>query len=263
MGRKLPLGGHPPVEISGDGTVTLKAEKRDTWLLQIRSATQAYIKNDEDVLREIRKILLNGATGHEKWRVDNYVVTQRVRAAEGFALICRERGREVTLRLAANVKSLGENELASATLDAAVRNAGSSLMVFRFDDKRPGYLEPTPIFGAPIGIRREHWTKLLRMQRRSYELIDPSGESWPLGNWRPANLNHLPEDQRYYQEGAPGTLTREQIEAMPLRDLFGPIDHIDDDPFKSLRLLRRGYDGLVSEIRQRRDQTSRKPTETA
>jgi hypothetical protein len=147
---KLPAGSQPPATINADGRVTLKAKNYGAWLLQIRAAERAYIKNDEEVFEQIRRILLNGANGAKRWRVDNYVVTERVRASEGFALLCHQRGREVTLELGTGA-TLGENELASAKLDSTLNSQSSSLMLFRFDDKRPGYMIPTPIFGAPIG----------------------------------------------------------------------------------------------------------------
>jgi hypothetical protein len=61
------------------------------------------------------------------------------------------------------------------------------------------------------------------LRKRGKFLIDESGRPWFDGQ-PPASLSHLTDAQAVYQEGAPGVLTREQLESIPLDELIGPYE---------------------------------------
>ena len=212
----VPFGVHA-VTVDAGGRITLRANRSWACILQLRQVTQNRITNPTAVAEKIRQRLIEG-----NWRVDLCVVTERTECIDGFAHISSRAGREITLVAKSKVSLSKIADLVDVSLVPSYESSQASSFDFPFTDCE---VRATPLFVPGICVDRKLWVKLLRLRKpkRGTFLVDQSGRPWFDGQ-PPANLSHLTNAQAVYQEGAPGVLTPEQLERMPLDELIGPYE---------------------------------------
>lgn len=206
------------VTVEAGGRITLRAQRSWACILQLRQATRNRITNPTEVAEQIRSQLIK-----TKWRPDLCVVTERTECTDGFAGISSHVGREFTFEAKSKVSLIKMADLVAVSLVPSYESSRGSSDDFPFTACE---VPATPLFVPGICVRRKHWAKLVLLRtpkRHGKFLIDESGEPWFDGQ-PPANLSHLTDAQAVYQEGAPGVLTREQLENMPLNELIGPYE---------------------------------------
>jgi hypothetical protein len=209
------------------GSLVLKTTKKNACLLQVKDATSSHLLDVGDVLREVHRQLLDS-----EWSVDLVVVAERIRAQEGFALVCEKKGLTLQLAVEAEIGLLPELEGYGGSLALGVVNETNSSACYRL---LPG---ATPIFTGPIRVRQSLWSDLLGLPPK---LIDPSGgvyqprRSTTTGTGAPSgtgsadrpltagNLTHLSAAERHY-DPARSRFTPQQLRDMPLSVLFEELD---------------------------------------
>lgn len=214
---KVPLG-HIPITADVNGRVILQSHAKQAWMLQLRNPTECHITNDEEVFLQVRDRVLDG-----KWQIDDYVVTRRIRAQEGFALVCYKKGIELAFDVGVGAKVAGVIDLVNAGLAPGYHGGISGYGLYPFAGPA-GYQIPTPTFSAPIGLNQKLWGKLVPHGKKRGLEVSNAARTW--FDISPVNLQNLPPEERLYQAGAPGVLTPEEIQAMPLWELFRPIGDI-------------------------------------
>ena len=220
-GASLPLPLKAPLVVKAGARVTLEAQKEHWFALQMRGAKKAEMTNPTDVRESIRQKYLEG-----RWSLDDYVVIERIRCSDGFAILGEGKGTAFAVTISANLTLLTGHELVKGDLAPEYRTSGFSYDSFIFDASDPHGQYPTPAFAAPMGIHREKWAKLLRTKKFGNVIIDASGKKWPVRK-TPINLRHLPKDQRMYQPGAEGVLSPEEILEIPLDEFFETFESLD------------------------------------
>lgn len=206
------------VTVEAGGRITLRAQRSWACILQLRQVTRNRITNPTEVAEGIRRQLIE-----RKWRPDLCVVTERTECTDGFAGISRHVGREFTFKANSKVSFGKIADLVDVSLVPSSESSGGSSLDFPFTDCE---VRATPLFVPGICVKRKWWKKLVLLRtpkRHGKFLIDESGRPWFDGQ-PPASLSHLTDAQAVYHEGAPGVLTREQLESMPLDELIGPYE---------------------------------------
>jgi len=247
-GASLPLPLKAPLVVKAGARITLEAQKEHWFALQLRQATKAEMTNPTEVRESIRQEYLAG-----RWSLDDYVVIERVRCGDGFAILGEGKGTAFAFTVGASLTLLTGNELVNGSLAPEYRNSDFSYNSFVFDASDPNGQLPTPTFAAPMGIDRKRWARLLGLKRVGNVVVDASGKRWPVGK-TPINLRHLTEEQRLYQPGAEGVLSPDEILAIPLDEFFetfGSLDQVfQSDTAKALEML----ESRFSELARRADQ---------
>lgn len=216
-GAAVPFAAHA-VTVNAGARITLRAKRSTACILQLRQVTRKSIINPTEVAEQIRGKLIESL-----WRPDLCVITERIECKDGFAGISSHVGHEYSFEAKSEV-SLGEiADLVHVSLAPSSESSRGSSHDFPFTDCE---VPATPLFVPGICVRRKWWAKLVVLRtpsRHGKFLIDESGRPWFDGQ-PPANLRHLTDAQAVYQEGAPGVLTRDQLENMPIHELIGPYE---------------------------------------
>jgi DDE superfamily endonuclease len=220
-GASLPLPLKAPVLVKAGAKITLEAQKEHWFALQMRQAKKAEMTNPTDVRESIRQAYLEG-----RFSLDDYVVTERLRCADGFAILGEGKGTAFAVTVVASLTLHTGHELAKGELAPEYRTSGGSYESFMFDASDPNGNYPTPTFAAPMGIDRKQWARLLWMKRYGNVVVDASGKQWPVRK-TPINLRHLPKEQRVYQPDAEGVMTPDEILEIPLDEFFETFESLD------------------------------------
>jgi hypothetical protein len=210
---------HPQIAVDAHGRVSMTSRRRRAWALQLRAGTECHIENDIDVFEEVRHRLLAG-----EWEIDDFVVTQRTRAREGFALVGCEKGFVLELDVGSGLKLVGQNELAQASLATQLATREGSGSFHPFANPPDSSRIPTPSFSAPIGVNQALWGKLVPIgDERGLRVINAAGRVLKAP---PINLKDRGRPERVYRPGLSGAMTPDEIMALPLWELFRPLSEI-------------------------------------
>lgn len=192
---------------------TVVARKRHACVLQIRRATESHLLGVGEVLQGIKNRIGTGPRGADSWPLDSVVVVERIRAKGGFAAISRAAGSGLELKAAGKLPAFADLFTAGARLRISSASSGFLLYEFRT-------LE-TPIFGAPIRVRRDLLDRLLPWRHDGPYIIDPEGRCHYAGHL-PTQLPRLkPEDRSY--DPARSAMTLDEFASMQVEDLFEKV----------------------------------------
>jgi hypothetical protein len=156
-GASLPLPLKAPLVVKAGARITLEAQKEHWFALQLRKATKAEMTNPTEVRESIRQEYLAG-----RWSLDDYVVIERVRCGDGFAILGEGKGTAFAFTVGASLTLLTGHELVNGSLAPKYRTSDFSYDSFVFDASDPNGQLPTPTFAAPMGIDRKRWARLPR-----------------------------------------------------------------------------------------------------
>ena len=191
-----------------DAGLKVTANREHACVLHMRDLSEAWIKDLDAVLRQIKGLLLKG-----EWEVDSVVVARRLEARQGFAAVSLGSGQSF------EAKADGGARLASAAdigrtgfLLASGRGSGS----FLFYDFGPG---STPVFSSAIRVRHDLWARLLPWRHDRGVLISPDGRQY---RELPEGLGgHALEARRY--DPARSSMPHAELSATAVKDLFEEV----------------------------------------
>lgn len=147
--------------VAVQGSVSLTSKRANACLLQAKNATSNRLQDLDTILQAIQTLVVEGT-----WRLDLIVVVERIRALEGFAVICSKKGTGVALDLHAAVEPIPSVEALGGSVSLGSQADESALASFQFSS------EATPIFTETIRIRQ---TFLGRLLGQPPQVIDPTG----------------------------------------------------------------------------------------
>jgi hypothetical protein len=190
------------------GGVELSANREHVCVLDMSDLSEARIGNSEAVLRQIKALLLRG-----EWEVDLIVVTSRLEARQGFALVYRGSARNFEVTADGTARVAGLADLGSAGFVVAPGGGRGDLVFHNF---QPG---STPVFSTIIRVRHDLWDRLLPWRRDGGALIGPDGRRY---RELPEDLSgHALEARRY--DPARSSMSPEELSAMTVEDLFEEV----------------------------------------
>jgi hypothetical protein len=147
-----------------DAGLRMTANREHACVLHMRDLREAWIKDMDAVLGQIKGLLLNG-----EWEVDSVVVARRLEARQGFAAVSLGSGQGFEAKADGDARLAGVADLGRAELQLASRRDRGD---FLFYDFGPG---STPSFSSAIRVKRGFWGRLLPWRRNGGVLIDPDG----------------------------------------------------------------------------------------
>jgi len=191
-----------------DAGLRVTANREHACVLHMRDLSEAWIKDVDAVLRQIKELLLRG-----EWEVDSVVVARRLEAREGFAAVSLGSGQSFEVRADGDAGNAGAADFGRAGFLLASGRASGS---FLFYDFGPG---STPVFSSAIRVRRDLWGRLLPWRRDGDTLIGPDGRPY---RGLPEDLaDHALEARRYDPGKSP--ISPGELSALAVDDLFEEV----------------------------------------
>jgi hypothetical protein len=191
-----------------DAGAKVTAKREHACVLHMRDLSEAWIRNIEEVLVQVKALLLKG-----QWEVDSVVVVRRLEARQGFAAVSLGSGKSFEAKLDADARVIGAADLGSAALLLAPGSTRGDFLVFNFG---PG---STPVFSQAIRVKRDLWDRLLPWRRSGGFLIAPDGRTY---RELPDNLSgHALEARRYDPGNSP--MPPGRLSAIAVADLFEDV----------------------------------------
>jgi len=197
-----------------DAGLRVIANRENACVLHMRDLSEAWIKDMDAVLRQIKGLLLRG-----EWEVDSIVVARRLEARQGFAAVSLGSGQSFEAKADGDARLAGAADLGHAGfLLGSGRGRGS----FLFYDFGPG---STPVFSSAIRVRRDLWGRLLPWRRDDGVLIGPDGRAY---HRLPEDLSSHALKARRYDPGK-SSMSPGELSAIAVDDLFEEIVDLQDE----------------------------------
>jgi len=191
--------------------VRVIAEEPGACILQLIDATEKSVLNREDVLDDIRMLLVRG-----RWDIDAQVVMGRTRSRGGFCAVSLAAGASLELVAAGDRQAIAEAaELDGAQWSLVTGQPAAGFSSFEFSDPT------TAVFSPPVRVRHELWHWLLPWLAEENQLVDPTGRRYAPGDL-PHDLSDLPPESRRY-DPARSALRPAALSAMPLAEVFEEV----------------------------------------
>jgi hypothetical protein len=208
----LAVDSNARVGVPGGGVSTrVKSTRNNATLLQVRDTTTQQVADIPGVLAQLKAAILSGKT---KWRVDQVVVLERIRAAAGFAAISTGTGQVLEFEGAHSLATVDALGMAGVDLRLAstAQNTDFELIVFTEGQ--------TPIFSQALRIRKTFWSRMIPFLKDNWTAYLGEAE-WSLDEL-PWNLDGIPDELASYDpensEISPGELA-----SIPERLLFEEV----------------------------------------
>jgi hypothetical protein len=197
-----------------DAGLKVTANREHACVLHMRDLREAWIEDLDAVLRQLKRLLLEGT-----WEVDSVVVARCLEAQRGFAAVSLGSGQSFEVKADGGAHLAGVADLGHAgfTLSSG-RGRGS----FLFYDFGPG---STPVFSSAIRVRHDFWDRLLPWRHDGGVLIGPDGRPY---HELPEDLSsHALEARRY--DPVKSSMSPEELSALAIEDLFEEVVEFRDD----------------------------------
>lgn len=191
-----------------DAGLKFTANREHAFVLHMRDLSEAWIKDVDAVLRQIKGLMLK-----DKWEVDSVIVARRLEARQGFAAVSLGAGQSFEVKADGAARLAGIADLGRTGFLLSSRRGHGS---FQFYDFGPG---STPVFSSAIRVRHDLWAQLLPWRRDRGVLISPGGRRY---RELPEDLGgHALEARRY--DPARSSMAPGELSAIAIEDLFEEV----------------------------------------
>jgi hypothetical protein len=191
-----------------DAGLRITANREHACVLHMRNLGEAWIRDVDAVLQQIRGLLLRG-----EWEVDSVVVARRLEAREGFAAVSLGSGQSFEVKAGGGASNAGAADLDRAGFLLASGRASGSFLFYDFGSGS------TPVFSSAIRVRRDLWGRLLPWRRKGGALIGPDGRAY---QGLPEDLaGHALEARRY--DPRRSSISPDELSAIAVDDLFEEV----------------------------------------
>ncbi len=197
-----------------DAGLRVTANREHACVLHMRDLSEAWIKDVDAVLRQIKGLLLRG-----EWEVDSVVVARRLEAREGFAAVSLGSGQSFEVKADGDASNAGTADFGRAGFLLASGRASGSFLFYDFGSGS------TPVFSSAIRVRRDLWGRLLPWRRDCGVLIGPDGRAY---HGLPEDLaSHALEARRYDPDKS--SISPGELSAIAVEDLFEEVVDPQDE----------------------------------
>ena len=200
-----------------DAGLKLTANREHACVLHMRDLSEAWIKDMDAVLGQIKGLLLKG-----EWEIDSVVVARCLEARQGFAAVSLGSGHSFEARVDGDARLAGVTDLGRAELQLVSGRDRGDFLLYDFG---PG---STPSFSSAIRVKRDFWDRLLPWRRDGDVLIGPDGRAY---RELPDDLtSHALEARRY--DPARSLMPADELAAIVIEDLFEEVADLpgEEDP---------------------------------
>lgn len=191
-----------------DAGLRMTANREHACVLHMRDLSEAWIKDMDAVLGQIKGLLLKG-----EWEVDSVVVARRLEARQGFAAVALGSGHSFEAKADGDGRLADVVGIGRAALQLASRRDRGDFLFYDFG------LGSTPSFSSAIRVKRGFWDRLLPWRREGGVLIGPDGRAY---RELPEDLTrHALEARRY--DPAKSLMPADELAAIAIEDLFEEV----------------------------------------
>jgi hypothetical protein len=185
-----------------DAGLKVTAHRDNACVLHMRDLREAWIRDLEKVLRQVKGLLLNG-----EWEVDSVIVVRRMEARQGFAAVSLGAGQSF------EAKAAGAASLEGAGFALASGRGRGSFLFYDFGSGS------TPVFSSAIRVRRDLWDRLLPWRRDGGVLLGPGGRAY---HGPPDDISGHALQARLYDPGG-SPMSPGELSAIAVEDLFEEV----------------------------------------
>jgi len=191
-----------------DAGLRVTANREHACVLHMRDLGEAWIRDVDAVLRQIRGLLVKG-----EWVIDSVVVARRLEARQGFAAVSLGSGQSFEVKADGDASLAGAADLGRAGFSLASGRGSGSFLFYDFGSGS------TPVFSSAIRVRRDLWSRLLPWRRNGGTLIGPDGRAY---HGLPDDLAGYALATRRYDPGK-SSISPGELSAIAVGDLFEEV----------------------------------------